>query len=104
MAANPEESRRVRLVRTGRLEQIEELRFGPRQTVGLHELGHVDHGDALPRRVDAVVDNIAAVTWSDSLKAVKRGGVLGISGITTAPSRRQTFYGVVSNRSTCAAP
>jgi NADPH:quinone reductase-like Zn-dependent oxidoreductase len=41
------------------------------------------HGEQLPRRVDAVVDNIGAVTWSDSLKAVKRGGVLVINGITT---------------------
>ncbi|OHX24960.1 Zn-dependent oxidoreductase [Xanthomonas alfalfae] len=41
------------------------------------------HGEALPRRVDAVVDNIGAATWADSLKAVKRGGVLVINGITT---------------------
>lgn len=41
------------------------------------------HGDPLPRRVDAVVDNIGAATWADSLKAVKRGGVLVINGITT---------------------
>ena len=41
------------------------------------------HGEQLPRRVDAVVDNIGAVTWSDSLKAVKRGGVLVINGVTT---------------------
>ena len=41
------------------------------------------HGEALPHRVDAVVDNIGAATWADSLKAVKRGGVLVINGITT---------------------
>ncbi|MCP3034679.1 MULTISPECIES: zinc-binding dehydrogenase [Xanthomonas] len=41
------------------------------------------HGEPLPRRVDAVVDNIGAATWADSLKAVKRGGVLVINGITT---------------------
>ncbi|WP_127168036.1 zinc-binding dehydrogenase [Xanthomonas euvesicatoria] len=41
------------------------------------------HGEALPRRVDAVVDNVGAATWADSLKAVKRGGVLVINGITT---------------------
>lgn len=43
------------------------------------------HGDPLPRRVDAVVDNIGPATWPDSLKAVKRGGVLVINGITTGP-------------------
>lgn len=41
------------------------------------------HGEPLPRRVDAVVDNVGAATWADSLKAVKRGGVLVINGITT---------------------
>lgn len=41
------------------------------------------HGDPLPRRADAIVDNIGAGTWADSLKAVKRGGVLVINGITT---------------------
>ncbi|MGK9142614.1 zinc-binding dehydrogenase [Xanthomonas euvesicatoria] len=41
------------------------------------------HREALPRRVDAVVDNVGAATWADSLKAVKRGGVLVINGITT---------------------
>lgn len=41
------------------------------------------HGDPLPRRADAVVDNIGAATWADSLKAVKRGGVVVINGITT---------------------
>ena len=37
----------------------------------------------MPRRADAVVDNIGAVTWADSLKAVKRGGVIVINGVTT---------------------
>ena len=41
------------------------------------------HGEPLPHRADAVVDNIGAATWADSLKAVKRGGVLMINGITT---------------------
>jgi NADPH:quinone reductase-like Zn-dependent oxidoreductase len=41
------------------------------------------HGDPLPRRADAVVDNIGAATWAESLKAVKRGGVLVVNGITT---------------------
>jgi D-arabinose 1-dehydrogenase-like Zn-dependent alcohol dehydrogenase len=41
------------------------------------------HGDALPRRADAVVDNIGTATWEHSLKSVKRGGVVVINGITT---------------------
>lgn len=41
------------------------------------------HGDALPRRADAVVDNIGTATWEHSLNSVKRGGVVVINGITT---------------------
>jgi NADPH:quinone reductase-like Zn-dependent oxidoreductase len=41
------------------------------------------HGDQLPRRADAVVDNIGAMTWADSLRAVKRGGVVVINGVAT---------------------
>jgi NADPH:quinone reductase-like Zn-dependent oxidoreductase len=43
------------------------------------------HGEPLPRRVDAVVDNVGAATWGSSLGAVKRGGVLVINGVTTGP-------------------
>ncbi|MCV3768859.1 quinone oxidoreductase family protein [Rhizobium sp. TRM95796] len=41
------------------------------------------HGDALPRRADAVVDNIGTASWEHSLNSVKRGGVVVINGITT---------------------
>jgi hypothetical protein len=34
------------------------------------------HGDQLPDSADAVVDNIGVVAWTDSLKAVKLGGVV----------------------------
>ncbi len=37
----------------------------------------------LPRRADAVVDNVGAVTWAHSLRSVRRGGVLVVNGITT---------------------
>ena len=43
------------------------------------------HGEQLPSRVDAVVDHIGAATWGSSLGAVKRGGVVVISGVTTGP-------------------
>ena len=41
------------------------------------------HGDQLPRRADAVVDNIGVVTCADSLRAVECGGVVVINGVTT---------------------
>ncbi|SFV09075.1 D-arabinose 1-dehydrogenase, Zn-dependent alcohol dehydrogenase family [Methylobacterium sp. 174MFSha1.1] len=41
------------------------------------------HGEALPRRVDAVVDNVGTATWDHTLKSVKRGGVVVINGIVS---------------------
>jgi NADPH:quinone reductase-like Zn-dependent oxidoreductase len=39
--------------------------------------------EELPRRVDAVVDNVGAVTWPHSLRSLKRGGTLVVNGATT---------------------
>jgi NADPH:quinone reductase-like Zn-dependent oxidoreductase len=39
--------------------------------------------EELPRRVEAVVDNVGAVTWAHSLRSLKRGGTLVVNGITT---------------------
>jgi NADPH:quinone reductase-like Zn-dependent oxidoreductase len=38
--------------------------------------------EELPRRVDAVVDNVGALTWAHSLRSLKRGGTLVVNGIT----------------------
>jgi D-arabinose 1-dehydrogenase-like Zn-dependent alcohol dehydrogenase len=37
----------------------------------------------LPRRVDAVVDNVGAASITHSLRSVRRGGVVVINGVTT---------------------
>jgi D-arabinose 1-dehydrogenase-like Zn-dependent alcohol dehydrogenase len=37
----------------------------------------------LPRRVDAVVDNVGADSWAHSLRSLKRGGTLVVNGATT---------------------
>jgi NADPH:quinone reductase-like Zn-dependent oxidoreductase len=39
--------------------------------------------EELPRRVDAVVDNVGAVTWAHSLRSLKRGGTIVVNGATT---------------------
>jgi NADPH:quinone reductase-like Zn-dependent oxidoreductase len=39
--------------------------------------------EELPRRVDAVVDNVGAATWAHSLRSLKRGGTLVVNGATT---------------------
>jgi NADPH:quinone reductase-like Zn-dependent oxidoreductase len=40
-------------------------------------------GARLPERVDAVMDSVGPATWMHSLKALRRGGVLVVSGATT---------------------
>jgi NADPH:quinone reductase-like Zn-dependent oxidoreductase len=42
-----------------------------------------DSGARLPGRVDAVMETIGAATWSHSVKSLKPGGVIVVSGATT---------------------
>lgn len=39
--------------------------------------------DRLPERVDAVVETVGRATWANSLRAVRPGGVVVVSGATT---------------------
>ena len=41
------------------------------------------HGERLPRRVDAVIDNVGAATWAHSLASARRGGTVVVNGVTT---------------------
>lgn len=43
-------------------------------------------GEILPRRVDAVVDNVGAASWSHSLTSLRRGGTLVMNGVTSGLS------------------
>ncbi|MFE2943210.1 zinc-binding dehydrogenase [Streptomyces sp. NPDC059255] len=50
------------------------------------ELGAVaayEPGARLPHRVDAVIETVGAATWSHSVKCLRRGGTLVISGATS---------------------
>jgi D-arabinose 1-dehydrogenase-like Zn-dependent alcohol dehydrogenase len=50
------------------------------------ELGAVEaleSGARLPQRVDAVIETVGAATWSHSVKSLKPGGTLVISGATS---------------------
>ncbi|WP_327177931.1 zinc-binding dehydrogenase [Streptomyces sp. NBC_01335] len=50
------------------------------------ELGAVDAfepGARLPERVDAVIETVGAATWSHSVKSLRPGGTLVISGATS---------------------
>ena len=43
----------------------------------------VESGARLPQRVDAVIETVGAATWSHSVKSLKPGGTLVISGATS---------------------
>jgi NADPH:quinone reductase-like Zn-dependent oxidoreductase len=44
-----------------------------------------ESGARLPSRVDAVFETVGKATWSHSMKALKPGGVIVISGATSGP-------------------
>lgn len=46
----------------------------------------VETGARLPQRVDAVIETVGAATWSHSLKSLKPGGTVVISGATSGPN------------------
>jgi NADPH:quinone reductase-like Zn-dependent oxidoreductase len=43
-------------------------------------------GEKLPERVDAVMETVGAATWSHSVKSLRPGGTLVISGATSGPN------------------
>ena len=46
----------------------------------------LETGARLPQRVDAVMETVGAATWGHSLKALRPGGTLVISGATSGPN------------------
>jgi NADPH:quinone reductase-like Zn-dependent oxidoreductase len=46
----------------------------------------VPTGERLPERVDAVMETVGAATWSHSVKSLRPGGTLVISGATSGPN------------------
>ncbi|PWI44632.1 zinc-binding dehydrogenase [Streptomyces sp. ICBB 8177] len=66
-ATSRDEAKRARAVELGALEAYEP-------------------GARLPQRVDAVIETVGAATWSHSVKSLRPGGTLVISGATSGPS------------------
>jgi NADPH:quinone reductase-like Zn-dependent oxidoreductase len=56
--------------------------------LGAHEA--VETGARLPQRVDAVMETVGAATWSHSLKSLRPGGTVVISGATSGPNPEAT--------------
>lgn len=51
--------------------------------IGAHEA--FEPGARLPQRVDAVMETVGKATWSHSVKSLRPGGVVVISGTTSGP-------------------
>src|SRR5213593_3541507 len=57
------------------------------------ELGADDafeSGGRLPQRVDAVMETVGQATWSHSLRSLRPGGTVVISGATSGPNPERT--------------
>ncbi|MGP3951926.1 zinc-binding dehydrogenase [Streptomyces sp. 7N604] len=57
-----------------------------KRAVDLGAIDAYEPGARLPERVDAVIETVGAATWSHSVKSLKPGGTLVISGATSGPS------------------
>jgi NADPH:quinone reductase-like Zn-dependent oxidoreductase len=51
--------------------------------LGAHEV--FESGARLPQRVDAVMETVGKATWSHSIKSLRPGGTLVLSGTTSGP-------------------
>jgi NADPH:quinone reductase-like Zn-dependent oxidoreductase len=52
--------------------------------LGAHEV--FETGARLPEKVDAVIETVGEATWSHSLRALRPGGTVVVSGATTGPN------------------
>lgn len=52
--------------------------------LGAHEA--FETGARLPEKVDAVIETVGEATWSHSLRALRPGGTVVVSGATTGPN------------------
>jgi NADPH:quinone reductase-like Zn-dependent oxidoreductase len=51
--------------------------------LGAHDA--LEPGARVPERVDAVMETVGAATWSHSVKSLRPGGTLVVSGATSGP-------------------
>jgi NADPH:quinone reductase-like Zn-dependent oxidoreductase len=50
----------------------------------------VESGERLPQKVDAVMETVGKATWSHSLRSLRPGGTLVVSGATSGPNPDKT--------------
>jgi NADPH:quinone reductase-like Zn-dependent oxidoreductase len=78
----------IMLARAGGLRVLatsrDEAKRGRALKIGAHQV--FESGERLPSRVDAVMETVGAATWSHSLRSLRPGGTIVISGATSGPN------------------
>ena len=62
----------------------DEAKLARAREIGAHEA--VETGARLPQKVDAVMETVGAATWSHSVKSMRPGGTVVVSGATSGPN------------------
>jgi NADPH:quinone reductase-like Zn-dependent oxidoreductase len=82
----------ITLARAGGLQVFatsrNEAKRARAREIGAHEV--FETGARLPDRVDAVMETVGAATWNHSLRSLRPGGTVVISGATSGPNPDST--------------
>ncbi len=82
----------ITLARAGGLQVLatsrDEAKRARALEIGAHQV--FETGARLPERVDAVMETVGAATWSHSLRSLRPGGIVVISGATSGPNPEST--------------
>jgi NADPH:quinone reductase-like Zn-dependent oxidoreductase len=82
----------ITLARAGGLQVFATSRDETKRAKALEIGAHATYetGQRLPDRVDAVMETVGAATWTHSLRSLRPGGTLVISGATSGPNPDNT--------------
>jgi len=82
----------ITLARAGGLQVFATSRDEGKRAKALETGAHAAYetGARLPDRVDAVMETVGAATWNHSLRSLRPGGTLVISGATSGPDPGRT--------------
>lgn len=82
----------ITLARAGGLQVFATSRDEAKRARALEIGAHAsfETGARLPERVDAVMETVGAATWNHSLRSLRPGGVVVISGATSGPNPDST--------------
>src|SRR3954463_7563657 len=82
----------IMLARAGGLQVLATSRDESKRAraleIGAHQV--FESGARLPDRVDAVMETVGAATWNHSLRSLRPGGIVVISGATSGPNPDST--------------